>query len=174
MTTPTASARKTAISEMRWNRKLINRASSSAAPYRVQSPCAESPGNGVPEVLESHAQCVEHRVDRPRHDRDHEDGRERGRDEQDEIETPDAALVQLVHALRADEDRSEPQPREEGGCHPLAALVEELDHRRVGSNGHDELRAGFPREQHRDVLTRAFGHELLVVHVPLDELLATG
>ena len=49
---------------------------------------------------------------------------------------------------------------------PGPALVEELDHRVVGADGHDELGAALVGEEHGGVLARALDHEL---HVGLAE-----
>ncbi len=42
-----------------------------------------------------------------------------------------------------------------GRGHPGPTLVEEVDHRRVSPDRHDELRSQLPRHEHRDVLARA-------------------
>ncbi len=57
---------------------------------------------------------------------------------------------------------------------PRPTLVEELDHRRVGADCDDQLGAFARREQHRDVLARAVGDELLILDAPRRQRLAPG
>ena len=44
----------------------------------------------------------------------------------------------------------------------------------MGADRDDELRAGFVREQHRDVFAGSLGDELVVLDAPRDEVLAAG
>ena len=71
----------------------------------------------------------------------------------------DPAAVQPAHALGVDELAADPQPGEEGAGHARPALVQELDERRVGADGDDQLGALVVGQQHRDVLAGAGGGE---------------
>ena len=140
---PSPRARKTAMSETRWNRKLTmgcgNEPTRRLSPHPVME-CQSS--------LEPQPEPVEERLQRFRGDRHHDHRGQRGADEKQHVAPPDATLVQAAHALGVDEHRPEPQPGEERRRHAPAALVEELDHRRVRADRDDERRAGFVREQH--------------------------
>ncbi len=123
-------------------------------------------------ILEGHPEAAREHVDGLGDDADDEHRDQRGADEQHDVEAPDPSLVEPAHALGVDEHRAEAQPGEERRRHARAALVEELDHRGVGADRDDQLRARFVGEQHRDVLARALGDELVVLDAPLEQVLA--
>ena len=153
MTMPNASARNTATSDTRWKRKLITEASAyPKIEYQMSSTVTRKPLRSVWIGWDTMTTVIMAIT--------------RGHDEQREVESSHAPLVELADALRVDEHRPEAEAGEERRRHPLPALVEELDHRRVGPDRDDQLRAAFRSEQHRDVLARALGHELCVLAHP--------
>src|SRR5450432_4713495 len=152
MTTPIASARKTATRETMWKRKLINGLALSR--------------DREPEVAQGQPDAVEQRMDGRRDDADdnhHQDG---GAYEQHPVHPAYPALIEPVDSLGIHQHCSEAQPGEEGGCHPLPALVEELDHRGVGPDRDDELRSRLVGEEHCNVFAGPLCDELVISDAP--------
>src|SRR5207244_6404345 len=105
----------------------------------------------VPEVAQVQPEAMEEDA-RHREDRDGEECDERGEQEERHVALTNASLVQATHALGIYEDGSDLEPHEERRSHARPALVEEVDHRRVGADGDDERRTLLEREQHGQVL----------------------
>ena len=121
------------MSETRWKRKLINDASSLAsAHYRVMEYQRSSKVTRIASniVWIGRATIATTRM-----------ATSAAAMSSTQVEAADPAFVEPVHALRVDEHRTEAQAGEERRRHALAALVEELDHRRVRADGDDERRA---------------------------------
>jgi hypothetical protein len=91
-----------------------------------------------------------------------------------QVALADAVVVEAVHALGVDQDRADLHADEERGGHAGPALVEEVDHRRVGAHRHDQVGAPLEGHEHGDVLGGAGGGEDHVGHAQLLEQLRPG
>ena len=108
-----------------------------------------------PGLLEAEPQRLDEDVQGLGHGHHHEHGEQGGRHQEGQVAGADPALVEPAHALGVDQDGPHLQPHEEGGRHPRPALVEELHHRGVGADGHDQLGPLLVGEEHGHVLAGA-------------------
>src|SRR5919202_147773 len=127
-TSPIASARKTAVNEATWYRKLIPDEASSVRSREQREHQVVPPLRDDREVRLAdggHRQRGGHR-------------RDGGQDEQQQRRPGQALPVQPAHALRVDELAAHLEPGEEGRGHAAPALVKELDERGVRADGDDD------------------------------------
>src|SRR4051794_27429368 len=130
-----ASARKTAVSDTTWYRKLIT--ASASERWWWSEEVAQLEDEIVPPLGHHGEVRLPHRGhgDRRRHRGD------RGEDEQQQRGAGDALPVQPADALGVDQLAADLEPGQEGGRHPAAALVQELDEVGVRADRDDQRRA---------------------------------
>ena len=92
----------------------------------------------------------------------------------DEVFAADGRPVEPRHPLRVDEDLADSESGQEGGRHPGAVLVEELDQVEVGAHGDDQRRPLLEGKQHRNVLGWSRGRNHKVIEFHLLNSLLTG
>src|SRR4051794_12951548 len=153
---PMPSARNTATSDSAWYRKSNTGLLESEQDLQLE-----------PEE-------VEQRLEARRGGHHDHEGHERGEGQEQDRAAAGRRPVEPAHALGVDEDLPHAEPGQEGGRHPRAVLVEELDEVEVRANRDDELRALLGRHQHCHVLAGGGRRHHLVFEAQLVEAVAAG